>query len=58
MVHYTFVPVQEWSKRWTDEDLYAKYSLSTAEIAFVESIVRPMDLTGDAPDEAISDDDE
>lgn len=43
---YTFVPIQEWTKRWTDEDLYAKYSLSPSEIAFVEKVVRPMDLKG------------
>lgn len=49
---YTFVPIQDWSRRWTDEDLYAKYGLSIGEIAFIESIVRPMDLTGDLSDEA------
>jgi len=55
---YTFVPTQEWTKQWTDEDLYKKYSLSQSEIAFIESIVRPMDLTSDASDEEVSDDNE
>lgn len=41
---YTFVPTQEWTKRWTDEDLYAKYGISADEIAFIEKVVRPMDL--------------
>ena len=41
---YTFVPTQEWTRRWTDEDLYAKYGISASEIAFIEKIVRPMDL--------------
>lgn len=41
---YTFVPTQEWTKRWTDEDLYAKYGISDSEIAFIEKVVRPMDL--------------
>lgn len=41
---YTFVPTQDWSKKWTDEALYKKYNLSADEIAFVEKIVRPMDL--------------
>lgn len=41
---YTFVPTQEWTKRWTDEDLYAKYGISASEIAFIEKVVRPMDL--------------
>jgi Eco57I restriction-modification methylase len=55
---YSFVPTQKWTRRWTDKDLYAKYRLSPSEIAFIEKIVRPMDLTGDAPDEVVSDDDE
>jgi hypothetical protein len=41
---YTFVPTQEWTRVWTDEDLYAKYDLSPSEIAFVEKLVRPMDF--------------
>ncbi len=50
---YSFVPMQKWTRKWTDEDLYAKYGLSDSEIAFIEKIVRPMDLSGDgdAPDE-------
>ena len=41
---YSFVPIQEWTRRWTDEDLYAKYGLSASEIAFIEKLVRPMEL--------------
>lgn len=52
------MPTQKWSKQWTDKDLYAKYALSVGEIAFIETIVRPMDLTSNAPEEAVSDDDE
>lgn len=44
---YTFVPIQDWTRRWTDEDLYAKYNLTGDEIAFIESLVRPMDASGD-----------
>jgi site-specific DNA-methyltransferase (adenine-specific) len=55
---YTFVPTQKWTRQWTDEDLYAKYALSANEIAFIEKVVRPMDLTSSGPDEAVSDDDE
>ena len=44
---YTFVPTQEWKKRWTDEDLYAKYGISASEIEFIEKVVRPMELTSD-----------
>ncbi|WP_423222706.1 Eco57I restriction-modification methylase domain-containing protein [Candidatus Amarolinea aalborgensis] len=48
---YTFVPLQDWTRRWTDEDLYAKYGISADEIAFIEKVVRPMDLSGDDSDE-------
>jgi Eco57I restriction-modification methylase len=44
---YGFVPTQEWTQRWTDADLYARYGLTDDEIAFVEKIVRPMDLNAD-----------
>lgn len=44
---YTFVPTQDWTKQWTDVDLYAKYGLTVSEIAFIEKIVRPMDLASD-----------
>ncbi len=44
---YTFVPTQAWTKRWTDEDLYAKYGISASEVEFIEKVVRPMDLSTD-----------
>ena len=40
---YTFVPLQDFSKPWTDEELYKKYNLTEAEISFIESMIRPMD---------------
>ncbi|EMG51217.1 Eco57I restriction endonuclease [Ochrobactrum sp. CDB2] len=39
---YTFVPMQDWSRKWTDKDLYDRYGLSEEEIEFIEKIVRPM----------------
>jgi len=48
---YSFVPTQKWTRRWTDKDLYAKYGISTSEIAFIEKVVRPMDLSADAKDD-------
>lgn len=48
---YTFVPMQDWSKRWTDADLYAKYGMSAEEIEFIEKIVRPMDFSETVDDE-------
>ena len=40
---FAFVPVQDYSKSWTDEELYAKYGLTDEEIAFIESMIRPME---------------
>jgi site-specific DNA-methyltransferase (adenine-specific) len=48
---YSFVPTQKWTKQWTDEDLYAKYGISDSEIAFIEKVIRPMDLSGDSEDD-------
>lgn len=45
---YTFVPLQDFSRPWTDADLYEKYGLTDEEIAFIESMVRPMVLDGDS----------
>jgi site-specific DNA-methyltransferase (adenine-specific) len=41
---YQFVPMQDFSEPWTDEKLYAKYGLTQDEIAFIESMVRPMEI--------------
>ncbi|MBP9714353.1 MAG: Eco57I restriction-modification methylase domain-containing protein, partial [Sterolibacterium sp.] len=41
---YTFVPTQDWSRRWSDAHLHAKCSIAESEIAFIEKVVRPMDL--------------
>ena len=40
---YSFVPIQDFSKPWTDEELYAKYNLTQEEINFIESMIRPME---------------
>lgn len=39
---YCFVPMQDFTKAWTDEELYAKYGLSDEEIAFIDSMIKPM----------------
>ncbi len=38
---FTFVPIQDFSKPWTDKELYHKYGLNDEEIAFVESMIKP-----------------
>lgn len=40
---YQFVPLQDFSKPWTDEELYKKYGLTEEEIQFIESMIRPME---------------
>lgn len=39
---YRFVPMQDFSKPWTDKELYKKYGLSEDEIAFIELMIKPM----------------
>lgn len=40
---FAFVPLQDFSHPWTDEMLYKKYGLTSEEIAFIESMIRPME---------------
>ena len=40
---FQFVPLQDFSKPWTDEELYKKYGLTDEEIQFIESMIRPME---------------
>ena len=41
--NFRFVPLQDFSRPWTDIDLYAKYSLTDDEIQFIESMIKPME---------------
>ena len=40
---FQFVPLQDFTRPWTDADLYAKYKLTDEEIQFIESMIKPMD---------------
>lgn len=40
---YSLVPIQDFSHSWTDDSLYKKYNLTEEEIAFIESMIRPME---------------
>jgi hypothetical protein len=44
---YQFVPLQDFSKSWTDQKLYKKYGLTADEIAYIEKLIRPMDMDDD-----------
>jgi site-specific DNA-methyltransferase (adenine-specific) len=37
--------MQDFSEPWSDEKLYKKYNLTNDEIAFIESMIRPMELS-------------
>ena len=39
---YRFVPMQDFSKEWTDLELYKKYGLNDKEILFIESMIKDM----------------
>lgn len=41
--NFRFVPLQDFSKPWTDTELYVKYGLTDEEIAFIESMIKPME---------------
>ena len=40
---FRFIPMQDFSKAWTDAELYEKYGLTDEEIAFIESMIKPME---------------
>lgn len=40
---FVFVPIQDFSHPWTDEMLYKKYNLTDDEIAFIDSMIKPME---------------
>lgn len=40
---YQWVPLQAWDRIWTDEALYTKYGISSAEQAYIEQLIRPME---------------
>ncbi len=40
---FMFLPLQDFAESWPDGKLYKKYCLTTEEVAFIESMVRPME---------------
>ena len=38
---YSFVPIQDFSRKWSDQELYDKYGFSQEEISLIESMVHP-----------------
>lgn len=48
---YTFVPTLDFSEPWSDEKLRKRWHITEAEWAFVQAMIRPMDLAGDGGDD-------
>jgi len=44
---YSFLPMQDFSRSWTDNELYKKYGLDDEEISFIESTIKPWSASGD-----------
>jgi len=44
---YRFVPIQDFSKPWTDQELYTKYGLTDEEIIFIDSMIKPFEALDD-----------
>ena len=40
---YQLVPMQDFSQKWTDAKLYAKYGIIKSEQKFIESMIKPME---------------
>jgi site-specific DNA-methyltransferase (adenine-specific) len=47
---YTFVPTQDWTKSWSDDQLFNKYGITKEEQAFLDKVVRPMYLESGSDD--------
>lgn len=41
--NFRFVPLQDFSRPWTEDDLYAKYKLTDKDIKFIEATIKPME---------------
>ena len=39
---FGLIPLQDFKENWTDQKLYAKYSLNQEEIEFIENMIKPM----------------
>ena len=53
---YQLVPIQDFSKPWTDDELYRKYKLTQQEIDYIEENIRPMnDKTSEELDITVED---
>ena len=43
--NFQFVPFLDYSKEWTDDELYERYHLTDDEKDYIESFIRPMSFS-------------
>jgi len=48
---YAWAPVQRWDREWKDEELYKSYGLTTEEVDYIETVIRPMDNSETSEDD-------
>ena len=41
--NFRFLPILDFKRGWTESELYDRYGLTTEEITYIESLIRPMD---------------
>lgn len=49
--NFIFVPMMDYTRRWTDKDLYEHFELTDSEVSLIENTMRPLildDLSGEA----------
>ena len=39
-----FVPIMDFKREWTDQDLYEHFKLTTEEIAYIEATIHPREM--------------
>ena len=40
---YSFVPLQDFKKKWSDDKLFKKYNINQKEVDFINTLIKPMD---------------
>lgn len=48
--NFRFVPYLDYSREWTDADLYARYECTQDEIALIEGMIRPLEYVVHEPE--------
>lgn len=41
---FAYTPIQDWNQSWSDEKLYDKYGITSDEIQFIDSMIKPLDI--------------